>query len=768
MNVWVDLISRELLLLVLLGATGLGPATYLPERFDRVTRLAMAPALGLCVCVCVTVTLVYALPVHDTDWVLIVLAVASLALARWRTSRSYDARYGGEFEPTRRSAPVRRWQDVARDAMQVALVVTVVLVAFDYPLVLRHTVGPDGGYEIADTAGYVSETNSVAQYSIRHAERLAAPFTDLAAGFWAGYAHNNQQLDLATLEASVNELTGLGSTDTQSPFLIAIVLVGALGAMAAVRGVVGRPTWAAPLAGALFAGPLFAELFMDGSQGALVGSALLAPAVVLGYECLRRRSWSNLALFALVTAGLQTVYPLFLPAVVLGALAALAALVIQRSRRGRPSRREAGRTAAQLAAVIVLAALFTPVAFDRNLHYWIGLLNGSFSLSGLPQYVLPFNVMPGWVLQTREFYGLVDLHNATLGQFALGALVPLVFVAVIVLGLIRHRIATAMLAVAAGAALLAYYTWSSRNCSYCVQRNSIPIAVLAIPALGIGIATLATMWGRVGLAASLAIAALAVVTIGHEGVVERQRLEQGSYLLDSQDRDALAALPAGAGPVELEGFGQGPLPPMELPLVYNLVDERTHGALSVPTATDDGRGLLYLGGAQPLGPSFRPDYTYVLTRLGGIATRRAVVARAGPVALERRTPGMDVTITGGVEAPAERFDASGSAWVGSNPLRFLAVGGPTSTPAWISLVLRAEVPVKVAPGGDVAGVRMRGGLLRICLRAPAAPVARGAAVKLVFTPPAPLPPPEPYAAPAPAHAVRLVSMTASAKSCAGQ
>ena len=35
----------------------------------------------------------------------------------------------------------------------------VILGSFDYPLALRHTVGPDGGYTIADTAGYVSETN---------------------------------------------------------------------------------------------------------------------------------------------------------------------------------------------------------------------------------------------------------------------------------------------------------------------------------------------------------------------------------------------------------------------------------------------------------------------------------------------------------------------------------------------------------------------------------------------------------------------------------
>ena len=108
-------------------------------------------------------------------------------------------------------------------------------------------------------------------------------------------------------------MLGLGATDTHSPFLISILLIGALGVFAVVRAALCRPTWAAPLAGCLFAGPLFVEMFMDGSQGAIVGSAVLAPVVALGYEALRDRRTATLVLFALLVAGLQTVYPLFLP-----------------------------------------------------------------------------------------------------------------------------------------------------------------------------------------------------------------------------------------------------------------------------------------------------------------------------------------------------------------------------------------------------------------------------------------------------------------------
>jgi hypothetical protein len=655
---------------------------------------------------------------------------------------------------------------IVRDVLQIGVVVIVILVSFNYPLALRGTVGPDGGYTIADTTGYVSETNGEERASIHQAEHLVPQFADLATVYWAGYAQNDQQLDVSALESNVNVLLGLGSTDTQSPFLIAVLLVGGLGVFAVVRGALRRPTWAASLAGCLFAGPLFVELFMEGSQGAIVGSALLAPVVALGNEALRERRTANLVLFALLAAGLQTVYPLFLPCVVIGGLVAIAVVVVRRLSRGRPSLTEVGVSLAQLAGVVVLATVFTPVAFERNARYWIGLLNGSFSLAGLPAYILPVNVMPGWVLQTREFYGLVNLPQASTGQFLLAAVLPALLLAVIGLGVARHRIAAAMLGVAAGAALLAYYTWSNRNCGYCVQRNSIPIAVLAIPALAIGLATLAGIRGRAGLATSVAVGVVIVVAIGHEGVVERQREAQGSYMLESQDRQALAALPTGAGPVELEGFGQGPAPPMEEPLVYNLANERTHNDVSIERLIDDNRGLLYLGGAQPLGPFFKPDYRYVLTRLAGIRTRRRVIARYGPIALEQRTRDLDVTIAGGVLAAAVRADPTGTAWVNpAKPLSFLVVGDPPSGHAWISLVLRRTVPVTVVKAAGVSSTAGGNGELRICVEARGSAPVRVGTVQLNFTPKPPPPSTGSYAPGLPPRGVRLESMSVNSLSC---
>jgi hypothetical protein len=753
MHIWLDLIFRELLFLALLAALGAAPATFLPGRYDGVARLALAPVLGLCVGVCLTVTLVYFFPASDTGWVLILFALTSLAVAIWSAGWTAPRSCRSVAWPSRRGA------------VQLAIVAIVMLVSLDFPLALRHTVGPEGGWAVADTAGYLSETNGEAHQSIRRAERNRVPFGDLGLYYWSAYAGGYQQLDISALEANTNQLLGLGSTDTDSPFLIAVLLIGALGVFAVVRGVARAPTWAAVVAGCLFGGPLFVELFMDGSQAAIAGCALLAPTVALGCDALWSRKLPALVLFALLIAGLQTVYPLFLPPIVIGSACAIAVMLLKSLLRERPSPDEVLLLIGRLALVCGLAAAFTPVAFARNVRYWTSLLNGSQSFVGLPTYLLPLNILPGWLLQTREFYGLVDLSNATVGQLVMGAVLPLLALVVIVFAARRYREVSVMLLVGAGASLLAYYTWSDRGCSYCVQRNLIPVAALAAPALGLGIAAIATLrWrGRTALAA--AVGAVIIVAVGHEGLIERQRVANGSYLLDDPDRQAIAALPRNPPPVELEGFGEGPAPPMELPLVYNLVDEKGYGNVSLPTDRDDNHGLAYLGGLEPLGPAFKPDYGYVLTRLGGIATDRRVLARYGPIALEQRTHDLDATITGGVSVATVRADPTGTAWVNpGRPLHFMVVGGTRETEASLSLVFRTTVPVRLVKQAGVSAVKQPGSL-RVCVQTLSSPPVREVGFQLAFVPqPAPLPS-EPYADPLPPRGVRLVRMRVQAAPC---
>jgi hypothetical protein len=478
-----------------------------------------------------------------------------------------------------------------------------------------------------------------------------------------------------------------------------------------------------------------------------------------------RRKLPTLVLFALLVAGLQTVYPLFLPPVVLAGLAAIAVLVVRRLLRSLPTWPEVWLAVGQLALVVGLAAAFTPVAFARNVRYWSSLLNGSLSFVGLPAYVLPFNILPGWVLQTREFYGLVNLNDATAGQLFMGAVLPLALIGVIVFIARRQREVLMMLVVAGAAALLAAYTWFGRDCSYCVQRNLIPIGALAPAALGLGIAGIAALRWRRGVVAAALIGAVVLVAVGHEGIVERQRVANGSYLLDPQEREAVAALPAHPGKVDMEGYSQAPQPPMELPMVYNLLDERSHGQVSIVTDRDDNSGLAYLGGVEPLGPAFDPGYAYVLTRLGGISTDRRVVARHGAIALEQRTNPLDVLVTGGVAVASARADPTGTAWVNpTRPLHFLVAGSSPTGRAWILLVLAATVPVRAsAPAGF--SMTRDGNTVRICIEALGSGRIREAGFQLGFVPqPAP-PPAETFATPLPARGVRLVSMRASSTPC---
>jgi hypothetical protein len=250
--------------LALLLALGSGPASFLSERFDGIARLALGPVFGLCVGVCATVTLVYFFATSVTWWVLIPMALASLGVAAGRTGR----------------AP--RWAS-RRGLIQLAVVAIVLVASFDYPLADRHTVGPAGGYEVYDANAYVSETNGEAREGIHRVDQDRPPFADLSMGFWRSYAGSYQQLDVSALESNVNEMLGLGATDTDSAFLIVIILVGALGVFGVVQSVSGGSNWGATVGGCLLAGPMFVELFMDGSQAALAGCALLAPVVALGW-----------------------------------------------------------------------------------------------------------------------------------------------------------------------------------------------------------------------------------------------------------------------------------------------------------------------------------------------------------------------------------------------------------------------------------------------------------------------------------------------------
>ncbi len=293
MQVWLELIAREGAYLALLCALGATPASLLSrERFDGIARLALAPIFGFCVGTCVATTVLYFVPAGDSWWMLILLALASVSYAAWRAGlpRRVD------------------WRGVT----QLALVTVAVAGPLTAALAHHDSVGP-AAYYYTDVDGYVAEQDGAARMSLHDAastygDRRANPnaFPDRTLWNWGFLAWFSSNLDAGPLNANVNELLGLGATETYSPFLIVLLLAGALGAFAAVRYATQSRTWAAALTGALFGGPVFLELWFDSFQAAIIGIALLAPFAITLSETLRGRRTLDLVLLAIVLATVRS------------------------------------------------------------------------------------------------------------------------------------------------------------------------------------------------------------------------------------------------------------------------------------------------------------------------------------------------------------------------------------------------------------------------------------------------------------------------------
>jgi hypothetical protein len=749
MHIWTDLLTREAVFLLTLVALGAAPACLLSSRFDGATRLALAPAFGLCLGVALTTTLVRWEPVRHTYWVVIVVALVSLAVSVWRT-----VRVRGTFALQ------------VRELLQIILIAVVVLGVPTSTLHARHTVGPVA-LNVYDAAGYIAEIDSQQTRSIQSARTHFPPYSDLEQGLWSSYAAGFQNLDVSALEGSVNDILGLDATDTQSSFMIVILLVGALGAFAAVRYVSRSRSWTAVLAGALFGGSFFLQLWGDSSEAALCGLAVLLPFMIVGAEALRTKRLRDCALLGLASAGLLTLYPLFVPCVAIGSAVILTFLGARALRRGRPTVRQAGAVVIRLTLVLALAAGLAPVAFGRDLRYWRAILSGGQPFGSLPVYHLPIGVLPGWLLQTRQFYFLAALGRGGLKEFVFAVVVPAVMLGIIVVGLLYRRISTALLAFAGACFVLALYVALHNHCSYCTQRNLLPVGPMASLAVGLGVAGLFARGGRVGRLLGVIAAVIVVVFVAARVNAERKLVLDTAYFLDSANRTVLAHLPPGDPTVQVEGYGANLRGPGEMPLVYDLVNERTHGHASIAIDAVDYSSFAYLG-APPQPRALDPAYQYVLTRFGGVGAGRSVLARSGGIALERRAEPLDVTPTSGLGSPLARLDPGGNAWVQGSALPdglgFDVVGGRPGTPAWLHLEMATEEPVGVPRQPGVIS-RLSPNRLSVCVRMAGPPPVRHRTIGLSFTPIAGPEPHELYTLPAPAEGVELLSMTTSVRRC---
>lgn len=734
--------------LAVLLVLGAGPAALLSDRLDGVTRLVLAPALGLCVGVAVTTTLVQYEPVRHTYWVVFPIAAVSLAVAVWR-----QIQVPGTF-----ALPLR-------ELAQIAVVAVVVLGAPTSTLHARATVGPVA-LNVYDAAGYVAEIDSQQTRSIQQASARLPPYTDLQQEYWSGYARAYQNVDVSALEGSVNDILGLDATDTQSPFMIVILFVGALGAFAAFRYATDSRSWGAALAGGLFGGAFFMQLWADSSEAALCGLSLLLPFIVVGAHALRSGRIRDCCVLGLLAAGLLATYPLFVPPVAVGSAIVLTVLGVWAVRRARPTLREAGGVLVRLSVVIVLAGALAPIAFGRDLRYWESILKGQLSYAGLPIYHLPVDVLPGWLLQTRQFYYLSAIGRGGAKEFLFAVVIPAALLGLIAFALRAQRRILILIPFVVVCFLLAEYVSAHNNCGYCTQRNLLPVAPIAAVALAVGVAGLFALRTRLGRIAGVIAAVVIVGAVAERTRAERTLIIDTAYFLDSANRSVLAHLPPGDPTVQVEGFGATLRGPGEMPLVYDLVNERTHGHASIAIDSTDYSSFAYLG--PPKQPAaLNPRYAYVLTRFPGVQSGRSVIARSGGIALERRVQPLDVTPYSGLGAPSQRLDLAGLTWIqgGLLPdgLGFKVTGGQQG-PVSVHLEIAKEEAVAVPPQRGVTS-RSRGKLLNVCIQATGSPPVRRAQLGLSFTPIAGPVPRETYTLPAPAEGVELLSMSARTGRC---
>ncbi|HEV7528651.1 MAG TPA: hypothetical protein VGO29_07120 [Solirubrobacteraceae bacterium] len=759
MHIWTDLLARELALFVILLALGSGPAAYLSGRFDPAARFALAPVLGFCLGTCATTTLVEFVPAGKSYWVVLALALASMGLA----VRRYAA--------SRASATSRRGLGM-KGVAQLAAVCLAVAGPLTYTLHQRHTVGP-AAYYFTDVDNFVAEQDGAQTESIATARaawtdhaHAGKKFSDLTRYQWAFLAHFDANLDATPLDANVNALLGLGATETFSPFLVVLLLMGALAAFAAVRYATRSRTWMSVLAGALIGGPVFIELWFDTFQAAITALGLVIPFALLGSEVLRSRRVPNLLLLALISGALLSVYSLFIPMIAVTAVVVLAWRAHAIRRSGAELRPLVKPVATRIGVLIVLAALLNLVGLTRDVHYFQAILRNQVPLPRV-SYHLPVEIMPGWLLQTREFWNLSSLGTADFKQLVLGAFLPVVFLVFIAIGVRRHRPALALVALAGVCALTAEYSYASREaCTYCAERDLLPVVPILIVLLTLGLSMFLGMPRRRARLVGAIGVVLVVVSVGQRARVELQRFSDSAYFLDSANRSVLDHVPDRPRAIQMEGYGESVSAQAEQPLVHHLLDERFPGKVSIALGSNLYNGTEYLnfGVPESPGPAFDPTYDYVLTRLAGVDTDRQVVVRSGPIALERRTRALDVLTYSGIEVPLARLDSSGTAWVQTALPLLLYVVGPSHGPTWVKLTFRSNTAVSLAPGSR-ARARRHGDNLVTCVPVTGTAPVRQAAVQVAAPAASPPIPPEEFPPVVPQESVALSAMQAVEGSC---
>jgi hypothetical protein len=716
------LVGRELLMITLLTAFGIGPASFMRRSLDRAIPFLLAPAFGLALGTSVFTTLIWFFPASRTFWLVPVLAVASCALALWRiafgkggsTDSAQDQNpdlVGGV--PTGHDHRDRRGR-TARIGVAIVEILFVALIVVGPTTVLiadHHSVGPVA-FSIDDVDGYVAEIDGMQHESLHELRQSSETWSNPVLAFAGNYAKQSQNIDFAPLSANVNELFGWGSTQTQSPFLLAVILAGALGTCGTLIYAMKKRSWLVMISGGVFGAAMLTQLFFDGSQAAICGLTLILPLAVVALETIKFRRVADHVLFAVLAAGLLALYPLFVPGFVVAALIVLVALTVHATWNAKRLRvRPLVLGAGSVLAIAVMAAGLNVVAFTRDVTYWRGVLHGGYVSASDPQYALNLLTIPGWLAQSRGLYVLDPVHHSLVSNLLFAGCIPPLVAAIAVLGGWRNRFVWLLSALIISYGTVAIVSGSRRiagttlSCSYCVDRNLLPLG----PVIGflavLGAGTLLTVGTPRIRQGTIAASVVVVLAVGYAFGDQIRLFSNEGFFLDTSIASVMSHYPRGASPLELEGFDEGLNAPAEQVVVADEAEEHYWGHISLPADYSDNRALLYVGTEPLSGPQFRSDYGYVLTRLSGVTTGRTVVARSGGVALERRVGATAVLVDSGVLVGPLQANPTGWAFLNPwtpEPIRFIVTGN--NTPATV-----LEVNLRISSPTDPVTISATGG-----------------------------------------------------------
>jgi hypothetical protein len=722
-----NFISRELAMLVMAGLLGAAPVMSLRRHASWPIRVALMPVVGFCLGTSVTTTLLWFFPAASTFWILPMLVVASCALT-WRLARTHEQPEGEEPEREEEEADTGSRRRLVVGLLQCLLVLAVVSGPLALTLVENHSDGPVA-FQVYDAAAYVGIQDAMQHQSIHEAEVTTTPNKDLVQNEYAALMRSAQETELSPMAANMNELLGLSATETQSPFLLAVVAIGGLGLLGALGLALGSLSWWSVFGACLFGGGFLMQLFLDGSEGAICGLAVLVPFGVTSVVAAKDRRWWSLVVPTVLLSGLYALYPVFVGLIALTVAFGLCAAALTSGALRRRDWRALLMGVVKTVLVAGVAIVLDIEGFSRAWTIWMHVIRGGFGAVGLPYYRLPVQVFPGWLMQMVDFYSFAT--PAPLHVSLVEAIIVPVIVLVALLPALRRN-AFAWLTIPGIIFALGGAAQQVRgdSCTYCEDRNLLPMSVILMFIIGLGVVVLARKRPLI----TGAIVCVAATFIAYSAYNEEVGYSAGTYFLPTSVRTVADHLPTNPGYVDIEAFDTGPRAPGEFPLIYYMVYEITHDHVSAPADVPSDPGLAYVF-SHPLdgsvGEIFNPNYRYVLTRIPGVKTDRKTISSAPGVALERRTSVLDVTVDGGLATALEpEGNPTGVAEV-NGPVRFLVAGKSAALPS-VRFTFTVPASVDSIDQSTLAKVgKVRGTILSGCIESttvPGAPLIHSASV----------------------------------------